>query len=48
MRSTEFDEKLMTVKLILEESQKLHGKKVWTDVLDKVDRFRKITIFRPN
>ena len=35
----------MTV--ILVESQKLHRKKIWT-LSDKLDRFRKITILRPN
>ena len=35
------------MKLILVESQKLHRKKIWT-LSDKWDRFRKITILRPN
>ena len=35
------------MKLILVESQKLHQKTNWT-LSDKLDRFRKITILRPN
>ena len=35
------------MKLILVESQKLHRKKIWI-LSDKLDRFRKITILRPN